>query len=66
MNIEILFDKFKNLLSMEEEAKHRYEHYIGRIDDESIKKQLIHIRDDEKKHVRIVKELIGCLPVNKP
>jgi len=65
MNTELLRDRFKKMLSMEEEARDRYEHYISRIDDEPIKKQLIHIRDDEKRHVEIVKELIEYLSACK-
>jgi len=58
MNTDMLRDRFKKMLSLEEGARCRYDQYITRLDDEPIKKELIRIRDDEKRHENIVKELI--------
>ena len=58
MNTEMLFKEFQQILTYEERAKHFYDHYIDQIEDEEIKNQLISIRDDEIKHIKIAKELI--------
>ncbi len=58
MNTEILLQKFRNILSLEERAKHFYDHYISQISDEKIKNQLVSIRNDEIKHIEIAKRLI--------
>jgi len=58
MNTEMLLQKFRNILSLEERAKHFYDHYINQISDEKIKNQLISIRNDEINHIEIAKRLI--------
>jgi len=58
MNTEMLLKEFREILVLEERAKHFYDHYIDQIDDEEIKKSLIAIRDDEIEHVDIAKKLI--------
>jgi len=61
MNTEIILKRFKKLLSMEEKAKRYYNYYIERLEDAEIKKHLISICDDEKKHIDIVKKLITLI-----
>ncbi len=61
MNIEMLSKEFRNILSLEERAKHFYDHYIDQLDDERIKRLLISIRDDESRHIGIANELIGLV-----
>lgn len=58
MNIEMMREKFENILSLEEKAKSFYEHYIERVSDEKIKSRLVEIYNDEIKHVAIAKKLI--------
>lgn len=59
MNIEMMRKEFQDILTLEERAKHFYDHYIDQVDNEMIKKQLIFIRDDEIRHIEIAKRLIG-------
>ena len=58
MNTEMLLKEFRNILSLEERAKHFYDHYINQISEEKIKNQLISIRNDEISHIEIAKRLI--------
>ena len=58
MNTEMLLQEFRNILSLEERAKHFYDHYINQISEEKIKNQLISIRNDEINHIEIAKRLI--------
>lgn len=51
--------EFQDILTLEERAKHFYDHYIDQVDNEMIKKQLVSIRDDEIRHIEIAKRLIG-------
>ncbi len=59
MNIEMMRKEFQDILTLEERAKHFYDHYIDQVDNEMIKKQLVSIRDDEIRHIEIAKRLIG-------
>jgi len=61
MNIEMMRKEFQDILTLEERAKHFYDHYIGEVDNEMIKKQLVSIRDDEIRHIEIAKRLIGYI-----
>ena len=61
MNTEILLKEFRNILSLEERAKHFYDHYINQISDEKIKNQLVSIRNDEIDHIEIAKKLIDLV-----
>jgi len=58
MNTEILRKEFEEILALEERARHFYDHYISRVDNEKIRHQLIAIRDDEIRHVKIAKMLV--------
>jgi len=58
MNTKMLREEFLSILNLEERARHFYEHYIGEVDDETIKKELVSIRDDEIGHIKIAKKLI--------
>ena len=58
MNTEMLLNEFNEILELEKKAKAFYDHYIGEIEDESIKKQLTAIRDDEICHIKIAEKLI--------
>ncbi len=53
--------EFQDILTLEERAKHFYNHYIDHVDNEMIKKQLVSIRDDEIRHIEIAKRLIGYI-----
>ena len=61
MNIEMMRKEFQDILTLEERAKHFYDHYIDQVDNEMIKKQLLSIRDDEIRHIEIAKRLIGYI-----
>ncbi len=61
MNTKLLLKEFNDILTLEERAKHFYDHYIEQIDNEKIKGQLIAIRDDEIRHVEIAKRLIKII-----
>ena len=61
MNTKILLKEFKEMLGREERAKYFYDHYIDCIDDEEIKNKLKSIRDDEIKHIKVVKKLIDLV-----
>lgn len=61
MNTEMLLKEFREILALEERAKHFYDHYIEQIQDENIKQELISIRNDEKRHIEIAKKLIECV-----
>ena len=58
MNIEMVKKELENILSREERAKHFYDHYIDELDDAEIKKELISIRNEEIKHIGVVKKLL--------
>ena len=58
MNTKMLREEFQSILNLEERALHFYEHYISEVDDETIKKELVSIRDDEIDHIKIAKKLI--------
>jgi rubrerythrin len=58
MNIELLRKEFHEILTLEERAEHFYSHYIDQVDDKKIKETLSSIRDDEKMHIEIAKQLI--------
>ena len=58
MNTKMLLKEFKKALAREERAMHFYDHYSEHCEDEEIKKELISIRDDEKKHITVAKKLI--------
>ena len=58
MNTEVLRKEFEKILGYEERARSFYDHYIEQVEDESIKKQLISIRDDEVSHIKVAKKLI--------
>lgn len=59
MNTEMVLQEFRELLSYEERAKYFYDHYIDYVENKEIKDQLTAIRDDEIRHVEIVKKLIA-------
>ena len=61
MNTEMLLKEFKDILTLEEKAKHFYDHYIEQIENEKIKNQLISIRDDEIAHIKIATILISLV-----
>ncbi|MGB2629787.1 MAG: hypothetical protein WBD24_04045 [Candidatus Omnitrophota bacterium] len=61
MNIDILLKEFKEILELEERAKHFYDHYAEQVDDKKIKDELIAIRDDEITHIEIAKKLIDLV-----
>ena len=46
MNIKMLQKEFQEILTLEERAKHFYDHYIDQVDDKEIKERLVSIRDD--------------------
>jgi len=58
MNAEMLLREFRNILALEERARHFYDHYASQVDDKEIKARLISIRNDEIRHVELAKELI--------
>ncbi|NQU94635.1 MAG: hypothetical protein HQ549_00165 [Candidatus Omnitrophica bacterium] len=58
MNTKMLKKEFQNILTLEERAKHFYDHYIEQISDEKIKEKLISIRNDEIAHIKVAKRLI--------
>ena len=58
MNTKMLLKEFRNILDLEKKAKHLYDRYIGQVDDQEIKDQLISIRDDETRHVGTAEALI--------
>ncbi len=58
MNTELLLKEFQKILTLEERARHFYDHYIDQVDDEGIKKQLVSIRDDEITHIEIAETLV--------
>ncbi len=58
MSFDMLSERFKKILTYEERAKYFYDHYIDQLEEGEIKKELISIRDDEIKHIRIAKKLI--------
>ena len=57
----MLRKEFQSILSLEERAKHFYEHYIEQIDDEKIKAHLASIHKDELRHIDIAKTLIDLV-----
>ena len=57
----MLRKEFQNILSLEERAKHFYDHYIEQIEDAKVKKELTSIRDDEIGHIKIAKKLIALV-----
>lgn len=59
MNTEKILNRFRTMLNMEKNARARYIHYIGKISDKTIKKELSRIKKDEEKHVAMLKEMIG-------
>ena len=61
MNTEMLLKEFNEILALEERAKNFYDHYIDQLQDETIKKELISIRNDERRHIEIAKKLIECV-----
>jgi rubrerythrin len=61
MNTELLLKEFHKIKTLEERARHFYDHYIDQVDDEEIKKQLVSIRDDEIEHIKIAEALIECV-----
>lgn len=58
MNIKMLLKEFEEILSREDRAKHFYEHYIDFVEDKEIRNELISIRNEEIKHIKIAKKLI--------
>lgn len=58
MNIELLLKEFKNILTLEERAKHFYDHYIEQVENKKIKDKLTLIRNEEIAHIRLAEELI--------
>lgn len=61
MNIEMLLKEFKNILTLEKRAESFYGHYASMVDDEKIKRMLISIRNEEKRHINLAKELIALV-----
>ena len=61
MNTEMLRKEFREILTLEERAKHFYDHYISQVNNEKVKKQLTSIRDDEIRHIEIAKTLIASV-----
>ena len=59
MNTEMMLEQFREMLVLEERARHFYDHYIDCLDEGDIKEQLTSIRNDEIKHIEVVKKLIG-------
>ena len=64
MNIDLLLKECNEILSLEERAKHFYDHYVDQVNDKTIKDTLTSIRDDEIAHIEIAKKLIELVKID--
>jgi len=55
---KILFEKFEDVLTMEHKAAQIYEECLGLTGDNSVVSELSKLREDEIRHVSMVRKLL--------